>query len=75
MVPSIFDKVERRSTAVLEDLGFAKSHTDRLVKMAVPGPMTVVYATYGEAYVDEEALAINAAATLNLELLELQSAG
>lgn len=75
LVPHVVDKVERRSTAVVEDLRFAKAHTSRPIKMAVPGPMTVVDTTYDEAYGDEEALAMDVAAALNLELLDLQSAG
>ena len=75
MVPCVVDKVERRSTAVLDDFSFAKALTSRPIKMAVPGPMTVVDTTYDEVYGDEEALAMDVAAALNLELLDLQSAG
>ena len=75
LVPCIVGKVERRTTAVVEDLGFSKAHTNRPLKMAVPGPMTVVDTTYDEAYGDEEALAMDVAAALNLELLDLQAAG
>ena len=75
MVPRVVNKVERRSTAVVDDLNFSKAHTNRPVKMAVPGPMTVVDTTYDEAYGDEAALAMDVAAAINLELLDLQSAG
>ncbi len=75
MVPRVVDTVERRSTAVVSDLIFAKAHTTQPIKMAVPGPMTVVDTTYDETYGDEEALAMDVAAALNLELLDLQSAG
>ena len=75
MVPCVVDKVERRSTAVLDDFSFTKALTNRPIKMAVPGPMTVVDTTYDEVYGDEEALAMDVAAALNLELLDLQSAG
>ena len=53
MVPRVVDKVERRSAAVVEDLRFAKAHTTRPIKMAVPGPMTVVDTTYDDAYGNE----------------------
>ena len=75
MVPRVVDKVERRFVAVVEDLGFAKSLTTRPIKMAVPGPMTVVDTTHDEVYGNEEALAMDVAAALNLELLDLQAAG
>ena len=75
LVPRVIGPVRRRSPAVVEDLRFARAHTSWPVKMAVPGPMTVVDSTYDEFYGDEEALAIDIAAALNEELLALQAAG
>ena len=75
MVPRVVDRVQRRSSAVVEDLSFARAHTSRSIKMAVPGPLTVVDTTQDEVYGDEEALAMDVAATLNSELLALQAAG
>lgn len=74
-VPRIVGKVKRRSAAVVEELRFAKAHTHKPLKMAVPGPMTVVDSTLDESYGDEEALAMDVAAAINAELLELQAAG
>src|SRR5204863_1849881 len=54
---------------------FAKAHTSWPLKMAVPGPMTVVDSTYDAAYGDEAALAMDVAAAINAELLDLQAAG
>ena len=75
MVPRVTGKVKRRSPAVLDDLRFARAHTARPIKIAVPGPLTVVDSTLDEAYGDEEALAMDVASALNLELLDLQAAG
>ena len=75
MVPRVVDKVRRRSPAVVDDVRFAKARTARPIKMAVPGPVTVVDTTYDEVYGDEEALAMDVAAALNSELLDLQAAG
>lgn len=75
-VPCVIGKVSRRSQAVVEDLRFAKAHASKPVKMAMPGPMTVVDTTYDDAYGnDEETLALDVAAALNAEILELQEAG
>ncbi len=74
-VPRVVGKVKRRDPAVLEDLRFARAHTARPIKIAVPGPSTVVDSTLDEAYGDEEALAMDVASALNLELLDLQAAG
>ncbi len=75
LVPRVIGPVSRRAPAVVEDLRFARAHTSRPVKMAVPGPMTVVDSTCDEFYGDEAALAMDVAAALNEELLALQAAG
>lgn len=75
MVPRIVGKVKRRKPAVVDDLRFAKAQTDRPVKMQVPGPMTVIDSSHNDAYDDEEELAMDIAAAVNAELLELQAAG
>ena len=75
LVPRVVGRVKRRSGAVVEDLRFAKAHTHRPVKMAVPGPVTVVDSTLDEAYGDEAALAMDVAAAINAELVDLQAAG
>lgn len=75
LVPRITGPVRRRSSAMANDLLFAKAHTELPLKMAVPGPMTVVDTTCDESYGDEEALAMDVAAALNAELLELEAAG
>ncbi len=74
-VPCVVSKVERRSAALVEDLRFAKARTGKPLKMAVPGPMTVIDSTYDEAYGNEVDLAMDIAAALNAELLDLQAAG
>ncbi len=75
LVPRIVGQVRRPAPVVVEDLRFARAHTSRPVKVAVPGPVTVVDTTYDEVYGDEEALAMDVAAALNAELLDLQAAG
>ncbi len=74
-VPRVHGPISRRVPAVVEDLRFAKARTDRPVKMAVPGPMTVIDSTLDEHYGDEAAMAMDVAAVLNAELRDLQAAG
>lgn len=74
-VPRVVGPVRRREAAVVDHLRFARAHTAHPVKMAVPGPMTVVDSTFDEAYGDEAALAMDVAAALNREILDLQAAG
>ena len=75
VVPAITDKVKRRASACLEEVRFAKANTHRPIKVAVAGPMTVIDSTINEAYADEAELAMDIAAAVNAELLDLQSAG
>jgi 5-methyltetrahydropteroyltriglutamate--homocysteine methyltransferase len=75
LVPRIVGKIQRRVAAVVDDLRFAKSQTEKPIKMAVPGPMTVIDSTLDETYNDEPALAMDIAAAINAELRDLQAAG
>lgn len=75
LVPRVVGKVTRRSPVVLDDLRFAKTRTDKPIKMAVPGPMTVIDSTLDEAYNDETALAMDIASAINAELRDLQADG
>ena len=57
-------------------LAFAKAHTRRAVKVALPGPMTMVDTTLDEYYrCDEESLAMRFAGVLNAEARALAAAG
>jgi 5-methyltetrahydropteroyltriglutamate--homocysteine methyltransferase len=75
LVPRIVGKIRRRTPAILDDLRFAKAQTEKPIKMAVPGPMTVIDSTVDETYHDEPAMALDIAAALNEELRDLQTAG
>ena len=75
LVPTVVGKVARRGPIAVDDVSFAKAHTTLPVKIAVPGPLTVIDTTYDETYGDEAALAMDIAAALNEELLDLQAAG
>lgn len=74
-VPRITGKIRRRSAGAVEELRFAMSQTRLPLKVAVVGPMTVVDSTVNEFYKDEAELAMDAAAAINAELLDLQAAG
>ncbi len=53
LVPRITGKIVRRRPAAVDDLRFARAHTGRPLKMAVPGPMTVIDSAANEFYDDE----------------------
>jgi 5-methyltetrahydropteroyltriglutamate--homocysteine methyltransferase len=75
ILPRVVGKIKRRAPAIVDDLRFAKAQTQKPIKMDVPGPMTVVDSTVDEFYNDEAAMAMDVAAALNAELLDLQAAG
>jgi 5-methyltetrahydropteroyltriglutamate--homocysteine methyltransferase len=75
LVPRITGKIARRVPAAVDDLRGAKSHTNHPIKMAVPGPMTVIDSASNEFYQDEEEFALDVAAAINGELRDLQAAG
>jgi len=75
LVPRITGKVRRRAAGCLDEVRFAKANTQRPIKVAVAGPMTVVDSTINEAYADEAELAMDIAAAVNAELIDLQEAG
>jgi 5-methyltetrahydropteroyltriglutamate--homocysteine methyltransferase len=75
VVPRITGKIKRRAPATVEDVAFAKAHTTHRVKMALAGPMTVIDSALNEGYADEAELAMDIAAAVNAELLDLQKAG
>jgi 5-methyltetrahydropteroyltriglutamate--homocysteine methyltransferase len=74
-VPRVVGKIKRNKPAIVDDLRFAKMQTTKPIKMAVPGPMTVIDSTFDESYHDEAAMAMDVAAALNEELCDLQAAG
>jgi 5-methyltetrahydropteroyltriglutamate--homocysteine methyltransferase len=74
-VPRITGPIRRRGPATVADLRFAKAHTSRPVKMALAGPMTVIDSALDQSGQDEAELALDIAAAINAELLDLQSAG
>ena len=75
IVPRVTGKLKRRSPATVEDVTFAKAYTDRPVKMALAGPMTVIDSSLNEHYGDEGEMAMDVAGAINAELLDLQAAG
>jgi 5-methyltetrahydropteroyltriglutamate--homocysteine methyltransferase len=75
LVPRITGKIVRRAAASVGDLRAARAETARPLKMAVPGPMSVIDSASNEFYRDEAELAFDIATAINGELRDLQDAG
>ena len=67
--------IKRTNSLLSRDLEFLKSQTELPVKITLPGPMTVVDSTYDEHYGDEISMAMDVAAALNEEALNLEKLG
>lgn len=74
-VPTVTGAVSRPKPVFIEDAKFLRGQTDRLIKWALPGPMTMIDTLYDTHYKSREKLAWEFAKVLNEEARELQAAG
>ena len=74
-VPTVYDEVARIKPVFVEDAKFLRQHTDRPIKWALPGPMTMIDTLYDAHYKSREKLAWEFATILNQEAKELEAAG
>jgi 5-methyltetrahydropteroyltriglutamate--homocysteine methyltransferase len=68
-------RIRRKHPVEVQDLDFLKRHTDRTVKMTVPGPFTMSQQAQNDFYGSEEAAALDYAAAVNEEIKDLFAAG
>jgi 5-methyltetrahydropteroyltriglutamate--homocysteine methyltransferase len=74
-VPRIVGKIRRKHAVAVQDLEFLKRHTQRKVKMTVPGPFTMAQQAQNDYYATDEAAAMDYAAAVNEEIRDLFAAG
>ncbi|MET7335577.1 hypothetical protein [Nonomuraea sp. NPDC005650] len=74
-VPRIVGPIRRPAPVQVGDLRFLRAHTDRPVKMTVPGPFTMSQQAQNDHYPDAEAAAMDYAAAVNAEIRDLFAAG
>ncbi len=74
-VPTVVGTVTRERPVFVEDAKVLRASTDRPIKWALPGPMTMVDTLYDAHYASREELAWEFAAILNREARELEAAG
>ncbi len=74
-VPTVVGAVSRPEPVFVEDARFLRAQTDRPIKWALPGPMTMIDTLSDQHYKSREKLAWEFATILNQEALELQEAG
>ena len=74
-VPRIVGRISRRHAVEVDDLKFLRTHTARQVKITVPGPFTMLQQAQNDFYASEEEAAMDYAAAVNEEILDLFAAG
>ena len=74
-VPSVVGPVARERPVFVDDARFLRQQTDRPLKWALPGPMTMVDTLYDGHYKSREKLAWEFAKILNQEARDLAAAG
>jgi len=74
-VPRIVGPIRRTRPVEVDDLLFLRKHTDRPVKMTVPGPFTMTQQAQNDHYPDDASAALAYAEAVNEEIRDLFAAG
>ncbi len=74
-VPRIVGRVQRTGPIQIDDLEFLRTHTDKRIKITVPGPFTMSQQAQNDFYDEEANLAHDYAVAVNEEIKDLFAAG
>ena len=74
-VPRVVGPVRRARPVQVRDVKFARRHTDRRLKITLPGPFTISQQAQNDYYPDDKSLAMDVAVAVNQEIKELKAAG
>ena len=74
-VPRVVGPVKRPLPVFVEDARFLRAQTNRRIKWALPGPMTMVDTLYDDHYKSRKALAFEFAGIINQEARALEAVG
>jgi len=74
-VPRIVGQIRRQHPVEVVDVRFLRRHTDRPIKMTVPGPFTMTQQAQNDHYPDEASIALAYAEAVNEEIRDLFAAG
>jgi 5-methyltetrahydropteroyltriglutamate--homocysteine methyltransferase len=74
-VPRVVGPIRRQRAVEVQDVQFLRQHTDRRIKITVPGPFTMAQQAQDDYYADDRALALDYAAAVNAEISDLFAAG
>jgi len=74
-VPRVVGAISRREAVEAPFIAFVKSHTDKPLKITLPGPFTMAQQAQNDFYSSDAEMAMAYAAAVNDELLDLFAAG
>ncbi|HEU5419523.1 MAG TPA: uroporphyrinogen decarboxylase family protein [Streptosporangiaceae bacterium] len=74
-VPRITGPIRRREPVEVADVEYLRAHTDRTIKITVPGPFTMSQQAQNDYYPSAEAAAMGYAEAVNAEVADLFAAG
>ena len=74
-VPRVAGPIRRARPILVRDVEFLRRHTDRRIKITLPGPFTITQQAQNDYYPDDRSLAMDVAAAVNQEIADLFAAG
>ena len=74
-VPRVNGRIRRKHAVQVRDVEFLRQHTDRMIKITVPGPFTMTQQAQNDFYETEEEMSQDYAAAVNEEIKDLFAAG
>jgi 5-methyltetrahydropteroyltriglutamate--homocysteine methyltransferase len=74
-VPRVTGKIRRKHAVETRDVEFLRAHTDRMIKITVPGPFTMAQQAQNDFYQHEADMAQDYAVAVNAEIKDLFAAG
>ena len=75
VVPRVTGKIRRKHPVEVRDVRFLRANTSRRIKATVPGPYTMSQQAQNDFYATEEEMALDYAAAVNEEMMDLFAAG
>jgi 5-methyltetrahydropteroyltriglutamate--homocysteine methyltransferase len=74
-VPQVVGEISRREPVEAQFIAFLKAHTDKPIKITLPGPFTMAQQAQNSYYPDDRSMAMAYAVAVNDELKDLFAAG
>jgi 5-methyltetrahydropteroyltriglutamate--homocysteine methyltransferase len=74
-VPRVTGEIRRPAPVQVADVRFLRAHTDRIIKITVPGPFTMAQQAQNDHYPDDRSLAFAYADVVREEIADLFAAG